>query len=163
MIVKHYRLRDTGNTSDQSWQRLGIVSVYAMEVQESKNRWKHLQDGSSRKYAYGLEQGKENFRYHAHQHNIHAYQIDGIDDTPVIAVPNGYEIVNLYDSAGAGNTSPQYYKPIKLGSKDDFRFYGDFTNEDGSVKVFAHYKHALEFVRERAGEQDYPYDDYRAW
>lgn len=160
MEIKRYRLRDTGNTSDQSWQKLGIVSVYAMEVQISRSKWKHLQNGPNREYAYGLEQGIKNFRYHARQHKVHAYQIvDSVTVGPFIHIPFGYTIINLYDSTGAGNTSPQYYKPVRENAdKEDYNFDGDFHNTDGSVKVFKEYTDALSFVRKQAGPQEYPYD-----
>ena len=155
MEVKHYRLTDTGRTSDLSWQGKGTVPVLAMEVQVSKNKWKHLKSGSNFEYSYGYEQGISNFRYHAHDHNIHAYQIDGIDEHPVMALPLWCEVGFLYDSTGSGNNSPSYYKPIKHGE--------DFTREDGSTIVFRSRKQAEAFLKEQGDSQPYDYDDYKAW
>lgn len=156
--VIHYRFRDTGKTADLSWQGKGVVSVFALEVQKSKDRWEQLKDDGPQ-FGYGQEQAIANLRFliHWRLHPVHAYQIDGIDSEPLIAVPIGYAMKRLVVKGSVSYHPPDYYLPYALGAPSCEE--GAFHHEqDGSTKVFKRYLEALSFLRKAAGEQIYAYD-----
>jgi hypothetical protein len=161
--VTHYRLVDTGRTNDLAtyWQEKGVrvVPVIALEVQKSKDKWEPVRDGSSPAYGYGWGQAIGNLRFHIHHRRrpVHAYQIDGINETPLIAVPLGYDIEWLSLKGKKSWENASYYIPMcEEGNCREFK-----DERDGSMKVFKTYREALDFLRNYAGAQEYPYDEYR--
>lgn len=148
MKVVHFRLLDTG--VDEQYFSDGIFRVYNVERQKSKNVWEQvIHDHPVR--GWGLEQATQNCRYMAHNSRgtIHAYQIDGVDPVPLIAVPYGYTIEKL-SHWGRKSYSPDWYRPHK---ENDYRGEWD--------RVFQYYGPALTYLRERVGPQEYEYDVYR--
>lgn len=146
MKVVHFRLFDTGR--DEPYFSDGVFRVYNVERQKSKNKWEQVvHDWPVR--GFGLEQAVKNCRFMAHNSRgtIHAYQIDGVDPAPLIAVPDGYAIEKLVHM-GSKPYSPDWYRP-----------YAEHESRDWD-RVFQHYGPALVYLRERVGVQEYEYDVY---
>lgn len=150
--VRHYRARPVG-------------SAFAPEVQKSKNTWKQLASGRNLEWIYKQEYIEDHFRIHAHDHKVHAYQIEGIDAQPVIAVPFGFQINNLYDSEGSSYRGPGLFIVYDEANRQNERYPYDpgYIRSDvapDAVVVFTTYTAALAFARAQAGEQEFPYDTF---
>lgn len=153
MKITHYRFTDTGHTTDLSWQKMGegVVAAYALEMQKSKNTWKQIVHDGQLSYGYGVRQAINNLRFHVHWNvkNTHGYQIDGVDEVPLIAVPYGYEIVRLF-IRGESWRMPDFYLP----RHED----GTVFSDNKAIRVFERYQEALAFLRTHAGQQQHAYD-----